>query len=743
MERAQEISGFRIIEKKSEKKVWQKMPFILMVLSAASMAYGMCAMFCPELSYVPLVLTVLCTSVFVVLISRSGRGMMLGLGSFLLVALAIAFVSTPYWEAGALNLMNRILMRYNYVTGLAIDYYEVPECPDHMLAVTLFVSYFVAILTCYLGLVIIRKHPLILAFAWLPIIGGSVFFQMPIQVFVIVCGIVSVVGTFAYSQMELERDGIYAVTTLVLGVLVAALGGMYFHWIQYSPSESVAELQKYMIEKTEEAQYGKADSPQGDLEKEMSVSDEVRLKVSMSKPVRLYLKGYTGSVWNDGVWEALESTSYSDEYEGMIKGYCKQEFHPLSQTNSYMEASDYVEGAAVQGEDMQVTVQNVGAFRKYTYLPYGISFDSLQELRESNQDIYVPGSASEVREENIYSAIMRYTEADYFLGYRAENWVNQKRDVNEVTGQYRIAEADYRNFVHKYYLASDAAYGEKVKQLSEQAGVALEEAQLAEVTTRIREVVKENGLSAGDWWAEEYATEATLLYRGLGIPARYVEGYLADGREAKKGEDRYYRVDVQAKNAHAWVEIYKDGVGWIPVDVTPGFYEDVKEAEQQSVEQQQMLLEQQRQKEQAMQQLVSQEAEETDILKQLLQILMWIGIVLMGLLVLVMLVLFIRRRVILRRQREGLEAEEQWTRLEMSVSILRDVYLYKKWDETRLADSVRETLNLYWYSANARERVGEKEIREVQEYMRAVQEEVVMQASKLECLRMKYWEVIV
>ena len=58
-----------------------------------------------------------------------------------------------------------------------------------------------------------------------------------------------------------------------------------------------------------------------------------------------------------------------------------------------------------------------------------------------------------------------------------------------------------------------------------------------------------------------YAAAATMLYRALGIPARYTEGFVA---ETKSGTV----VDVTAAQAHAWVEVYINGIGWVNVEVT-------------------------------------------------------------------------------------------------------------------------------------------------------------------------------
>ncbi|MGN1061300.1 MAG: transglutaminase family protein, partial [Candidatus Coproplasma sp.] len=60
---------------------------------------------------------------------------------------------------------------------------------------------------------------------------------------------------------------------------------------------------------------------------------------------------------------------------------------------------------------------------------------------------------------------------------------------------------------------------------------------------------------------QHYASAATLLYRALGIPARCTIGYLG---KTNAGE----WTEVTSDRAHAWVEVYIDGMGWVNVEVT-------------------------------------------------------------------------------------------------------------------------------------------------------------------------------
>lgn len=61
---------------------------------------------------------------------------------------------------------------------------------------------------------------------------------------------------------------------------------------------------------------------------------------------------------------------------------------------------------------------------------------------------------------------------------------------------------------------------------------------------------------------QHYAATATMLYRAYGIPARFTTGFVVHDLNANT------ITSVYGKNAHAWVEVYIDGMGWIPVEVT-------------------------------------------------------------------------------------------------------------------------------------------------------------------------------
>ena len=59
-----------------------------------------------------------------------------------------------------------------------------------------------------------------------------------------------------------------------------------------------------------------------------------------------------------------------------------------------------------------------------------------------------------------------------------------------------------------------------------------------------------------------FASAMTVLCRMAGLPARYVEGYLAE-------PDASGVAYVTGRNGHAWTEVYFSGFGWLTFDATP------------------------------------------------------------------------------------------------------------------------------------------------------------------------------
>lgn len=70
-------------------------------------------------------------------------------------------------------------------------------------------------------------------------------------------------------------------------------------------------------------------------------------------------------------------------------------------------------------------------------------------------------------------------------------------------------------------------------------------------------------LESGQGYCSYFASSMAVMARMAGLPARYVEGYLVPAREGGA-------TVVTGKNAHAWVEIYFEGAGWLSFNPTPG-----------------------------------------------------------------------------------------------------------------------------------------------------------------------------
>jgi protein-glutamine gamma-glutamyltransferase len=66
-------------------------------------------------------------------------------------------------------------------------------------------------------------------------------------------------------------------------------------------------------------------------------------------------------------------------------------------------------------------------------------------------------------------------------------------------------------------------------------------------------------------FCEQYATAAVVMLRTLGIPARLVTGYVGGDLAVDRGSRVFGGSD-----AHAWVQVFYPGVGWVNSDPTAG-----------------------------------------------------------------------------------------------------------------------------------------------------------------------------
>ena len=145
-------------------------------------------------------------------------------------------------------------------------------------------------------------------------------------------------------------------------------------------------------------------------------------------------------------------------------------------------------------------------------------------------------------------------------------------------GAYAPYEEEYRQFAYSWYLTVEKTTRDFLQQIIDREGFSLDD---PNVISKIARYIQSAAVYSKEYDPQmdleenvviafldqykvgkctHYATAATLLYRTLGIPARYVEGF-----SVETIKDTF--VDI-GPEGHAWVEVYIDGAGWVMVEVT-------------------------------------------------------------------------------------------------------------------------------------------------------------------------------
>lgn len=70
-------------------------------------------------------------------------------------------------------------------------------------------------------------------------------------------------------------------------------------------------------------------------------------------------------------------------------------------------------------------------------------------------------------------------------------------------------------------------------------------------------------------YCEQFAASMAVMGRAIGIPSRVVWGFTPGESFVQDDANRTEAVRVRDNNAHAWVEMWMDGYGWVQFDPTP------------------------------------------------------------------------------------------------------------------------------------------------------------------------------
>lgn len=304
------------------------------------------------------------------------------------------------------------------------------------------------------------------------------------------------------------------------------------------------------------------------------------MTIQMERPSSIYLKGFVGTSFDGKSWERL-SNEAAYEAEDLMRAL---------EANGFSGATELsmAESLALsEAEAEAVSIEVKDADRRRAYVPYDLTdAGDLGDASCMAGDLFSAGTGrlSRYRYEALCSESANWPRiaSALFAGDREA----------EETGAYLEKESHFNHFVYSHYTVLRGAdrrliaaeFGELPQaeaHIDYRAAIEEVRSYLEEqfVYTETPGGAKGEGLteffSGRKGYDVHFATLSTLLFRYLGIPARYVEGYLVtpEDAEAMRANEAY---EIGMDAAHAWTEIYLDGVGFVPIEVSPP-YADVME----------------------------------------------------------------------------------------------------------------------------------------------------------------------
>lgn len=490
--------------------------------------------------------------------------------------------------------------------------YMIPLVTEVPRDVSIFLLLVFVPLTAYLGAFVVKNTDMMLvgllvfpSIAVLLLLGASASWP---SVACILLGILSVsasdrVGyrrslwgqkdSLQWSQNWLRRQKISAVSA----ILVCLAGGMLAipSFLILMPSLSVPLAQTIPFADAVEGQIAQAvfsylpDLYRGELSAPMStfgggvadgsLSDtsgylvsgveDLSLKCTKKPQETIYLRGFIGGSYGQNQWQEPDERSFRAAADTWAtEGNASIYLYNLPFLCMLYEENE----AGVESSMAELTVERINANDSYTYTPYGVYL---------NEYYAVNGGDGAVRGQDVQDDIFTF----YFRSAQMETLEEEFFLQNE-SALDRL-ERSYSAYAREHYRTVPDGF----EQLQSQCDAAmLQDAATEDIITYVQSYLTQNytytlalpevpvGQDAVSYFLNEsktgcsphFASAATIMFRMLGIPARYVVGYAASTSLFTPQADGTYRAVLQSDHAHAWAEIYISGIGWIPVETTPG-----------------------------------------------------------------------------------------------------------------------------------------------------------------------------
>lgn len=306
----------------------------------------------------------------------------------------------------------------------------------------------------------------------------------------------------------------------------------------------------------------------------------------------VYLKGFYATYYEDGTWryddsvfkQACSEAGKSQEEVSKEIFQMTYEKGKETQTNLNNIYNNNYTNDYIYGEDRK---ENVNSFRiRYTgttgdvaYVPYFADYNSLDEKYTLFGDYLMKKNVFDKETTGASLNLDTGTYAWYTIDSELEdNKYDEDPFLNKLVSAYLQVPEDSKYIsdavksVKAYFsyvsVSHPLVYANLVAAyLQDQMSYSLRLDNLPRGNDPIEYALT----TSHEGYCMHFASAATLILREMGIPARYVSGYaVSPERFSYDMESDMFKADVGDYMAHAWVEIYLDNVGWVPVEVTPG-----------------------------------------------------------------------------------------------------------------------------------------------------------------------------